>query len=42
MSEANDEMFESIEPEEFSSERGLDYTRLCDLLAAGKWEEANT
>ena len=27
--------------EELSSEKGIDYTKLRDLLAAGKWEEAD-
>ena len=28
-------------PDDLSSERGLDYTKLRDLLKAGKWKEAD-
>jgi WD40 repeat protein len=33
---------ESIVPDDLSSERGVDYTRLRDLLVAGQWQEADS
>lgn len=37
----NPAIAEAVVPDDLSSERGVDYTRLRDLLAAGQWKEAD-